>query len=58
MSSRVADDICTILKRVLGDDNCQQTIELFEAQEIDAEAFYSLDKEVLVELGKYILLLL
>ena len=46
------NDITMILKRILG-DKCQDVIDMFKDQEIDAEAFYSLDKDVLVELGIY-----
>ena len=53
MSSRedkLVNDISSILKSILG-GRCQETIDLFKDQEIDAEAFYSIDKYVLVELG-------
>ena len=39
-----------ILKGILG-GKCQDIIDIFTEQEIDAEAFYSVDKDILVELG-------
>ena len=53
----LASDVSSILKRILG-DRCQETIDIFNDQEIDTESFYSLDKEVLVELGMHALHLL
>ena len=52
--AELASDVSSILKRILG-DSCQETIDIFNDQEIDTEAFYSLDKEVLVELGMHAL---
>ena len=40
-----------VLVDILGED-CHREIKLFAAEEIDEEAFWSLDKETLVEIGK------
>ena len=41
-----------VLVDILGED-CHREIKLFAAEEIDEEAFWSLDKETLVEIGKF-----
>ena len=50
------ENIPDLLKRILG-EKCMETIKRFEKEEIDTEAFYELNKEVLIETGMNVVLL-
>ena len=39
-----------LLKTVIG-ENIQRTLNIFEDEEIDVEAFYSLNSAILMEIG-------
>ena len=47
----------TILKTILGED-CDREVKIFDAEEIDGDAFWCLDKETLIELGNHSLLMM
>ena len=47
--------VTSILKDVLGEsEKYEEIVDLFTKKDIDGEAFYSLDKETLVELGMHL----
>ena len=45
--------ISKILREIIGDD-CDTEIEIFRSEKIDVDAFWSLDRETLAEIGKVI----
>ena len=51
------ESISDLLRRILG-ENCEEIIKHFENEEIDTEAFYELNKEVLIETGMNVFLFL